>query len=312
MENKAIGTGSSGYDYRYNGIERNEELGLDLAPFRSYDPAIGRWLQVDPLAEAVPGVPPYRFGFNNPLRYTDALGLLENNSNDDPDSRKVQYDEDGNPTGVRLGYSRQSNEPPSNGIPYFYDASWHYYWNDDKNSYDHHDRQTNDYIGQFRLDIDEFGKVDGDYFMDFSSDMSGSFSLFDNNKTPVAALSLKIALFAQGPLFDVTDQNRYPGVMLLVSDAMSGAVTLGNVIFMNKSYYNRSFEIDGGNSLARHEYGHYLHFKHHFNFNFAAYGTHVGIPSIGSAAGMGTYGGNHSNNPVEKTANILSAGFFKK
>jgi RHS repeat-associated protein len=42
--------GNSTDRYRYNGIERNEELGLDLAVFRSYDPAIGRWLQVDPKA----------------------------------------------------------------------------------------------------------------------------------------------------------------------------------------------------------------------------------------------------------------------
>ena len=63
--------------YRYNGIERNEELGLDLAFYRSYDPAIGRWLQVDPLAEAMPSMTPYRFGFNNPILWSDPLGLFE-------------------------------------------------------------------------------------------------------------------------------------------------------------------------------------------------------------------------------------------
>jgi RHS repeat-associated protein len=63
--------------YRYNGIERNDELGLDLAAFRSYDPAIGRWLQVDPLAEIMPSMTPYRFGFNNPVLWSDPLGLFE-------------------------------------------------------------------------------------------------------------------------------------------------------------------------------------------------------------------------------------------
>ncbi|MBC6993157.1 hypothetical protein QWY85_10705 [Neolewinella lacunae] len=81
---------------------------------------------------------------------------------------------------------------------------------------------------------------------------------------------------------------------------------------MNKSDYLRNFEKNGGNSLTWHEYGHYLHFKHHFNYNFASYATHVGLPSIGSAAGMGTYGNNHSRNPTESTADILSAGFFRK
>ncbi len=109
MENSAIGTGSSGLDYRYNGMERNEELGLDLAPFRSYDPAIGRWMQIDPMAEAMPGLTPYRFGFNNPISFADPSGLFEQNGGgDDPDKREVQYDENGKPTGVRLGYSDSS------------------------------------------------------------------------------------------------------------------------------------------------------------------------------------------------------------
>ena len=63
--------------YRYNGIERNDELGLDLAEFRTYDPSIGRWLQVDPMAEYAPGWTPYRFGFNNPILYSDPFGLFE-------------------------------------------------------------------------------------------------------------------------------------------------------------------------------------------------------------------------------------------
>jgi RHS repeat-associated protein len=63
--------------YRFNGIEHSEELGLDLAVFRSYDPAIGRWLQIDPMAEAMPSMTPYRFGFNNPVLWSDPLGLFE-------------------------------------------------------------------------------------------------------------------------------------------------------------------------------------------------------------------------------------------
>jgi RHS repeat-associated protein len=65
--------------YQFNGIERNEDLGLnwDLAEFRSYDAAIGRWTQVDPMAELAPNVTPYRFGFNNPVFYFDPFGLFE-------------------------------------------------------------------------------------------------------------------------------------------------------------------------------------------------------------------------------------------
>src|SRR5690554_5148151 len=52
-----------------------------------YDPAIGRWTSVDPLADLAPGWTPYRYGFNNPVRYTDPTGLFE----DDP-----IYDRKGN------------------------------------------------------------------------------------------------------------------------------------------------------------------------------------------------------------------------
>jgi hypothetical protein len=36
-----------------------------------------RWLSPDPLSEEFPNWTPYRYGFNNPLRYTDPTGLLE-------------------------------------------------------------------------------------------------------------------------------------------------------------------------------------------------------------------------------------------
>lgn len=62
------------YQYRYNGIEHSEELGLDLAPFRSYDPAIGRWMQIDPRAEKYVGMSPYNGMGNNPISISDPNG----------------------------------------------------------------------------------------------------------------------------------------------------------------------------------------------------------------------------------------------
>lgn len=98
----------------YNGIERNEEFGLNIytADFRSYDPAIGRWMQVDPLADIVPEMNPYRFGFNNPLLFRDPLGLMEEKEKRKKRvkgverERTVTYDDNGIPTGVRIGYSQ--------------------------------------------------------------------------------------------------------------------------------------------------------------------------------------------------------------
>ena len=78
--------------YLYNGKELLDDLNLHLYDYgaRYYDPAIGRWITPDPLADLAPGWTPYRYGFNNPVRYTDPTGLFE----DDP-----IYDRKGNEIG---------------------------------------------------------------------------------------------------------------------------------------------------------------------------------------------------------------------
>ena len=50
---------------------------------RYYDPAIGRWLSVDPLAEKYPGISSYAFALNNPIKYYD------------PDGKQVRSDSPG-------------------------------------------------------------------------------------------------------------------------------------------------------------------------------------------------------------------------
>jgi len=60
--------------YRFNGIEHVEEVGLDMAFYRSYDPAIGRWMQIDPKAEKYYLFTPYNGMGNNPLFYSDPNG----------------------------------------------------------------------------------------------------------------------------------------------------------------------------------------------------------------------------------------------
>ncbi len=56
-------------------MEINEDLGgIYTAFYRSYDPAIGRWLQVDPKAESFASMSPYTGMGNNPISITDPLG----------------------------------------------------------------------------------------------------------------------------------------------------------------------------------------------------------------------------------------------
>lgn len=76
--------------YKFNGIERVQDFGLnvDMAMFRSYDPAIGRWWQADPLAALAPAQTPYRFGFNSPMNFSDPSGLFET----DEEAKKYQQE----------------------------------------------------------------------------------------------------------------------------------------------------------------------------------------------------------------------------
>jgi len=62
--------------YKYSGKELDEENNLDWYYFgaRYYDPAIARWLQVDPLASKYPSLSPYNYVSNNPLNAIDPDG----------------------------------------------------------------------------------------------------------------------------------------------------------------------------------------------------------------------------------------------
>ena len=98
--------------YLFNGIERNDDFGLgwDMAEFRAYNPAIARWMQIDPLGELTPSWTAYRHAYNNPIRNSDFYGLTEN----DEVEREIEYDEDGKPTGVRIGYSNSNGNQNNN------------------------------------------------------------------------------------------------------------------------------------------------------------------------------------------------------
>jgi len=72
-----IATGS-GYRFGFNNMEKDDELkgpgnSYDFGA-RLYDPRIGRWLAVDPLAGKYPGLSPYAFVANSPLIFIDPDG----------------------------------------------------------------------------------------------------------------------------------------------------------------------------------------------------------------------------------------------
>jgi len=64
------------YDYKYNGKEYQDELGLNMYDYgaRNYDPALGRWMNIDNLSENNLTESTYTYCGNNPVIFKDPDG----------------------------------------------------------------------------------------------------------------------------------------------------------------------------------------------------------------------------------------------
>ena len=87
-------TNMSAQSRKYNGKEFDTMHGLNQYDYhaRHYDPSIGRFTTIDPLAEKYYDISPYAYCMNNPMRYIDPWGC-----------DTLDFAHDGRIAGIRLG-----------------------------------------------------------------------------------------------------------------------------------------------------------------------------------------------------------------
>lgn len=108
------------YRYGFQGMERDNDFKGNgnsyTTLYRQYDPRLGRWMSLDPLMHKFPGMAPYVAFNNNPIYFTDPLGLQGgppkgNNTSNSPGTYESTA------TGGSYTYSSGSTGSSGNSTP---------------------------------------------------------------------------------------------------------------------------------------------------------------------------------------------------
>src|SRR5690606_32059173 len=101
------------YNYKYNGKELQDELGLGWYDYhaRNYQPDLGRWTTIDPMAPKYFSHSPYSYTLNNPVYFIDPDGMQVTTG--DPEKEEEKLDPVLLPTAVITKKVKKKNSSGS-------------------------------------------------------------------------------------------------------------------------------------------------------------------------------------------------------